>query len=89
MFVGYSVDSKAYRLINFATRKIKISHDVIFYEGAKMAGFESNVFQDNEKTIGSMEVNQNPSLLRDNIEVVFATNVQQSTSTFTLKKWID
>jgi hypothetical protein len=44
MFVGYSVDSKAYRLINFANRKIKISHDVTFYEGAKMAGFESNVF---------------------------------------------
>jgi hypothetical protein len=66
-------------LINFATRKIKISHDVIFDEGVKMASFESNVFQDNEKTIGSMEVNQNPtfySLLKDNIEFVFATNVQ-------------
>jgi hypothetical protein len=44
-------------LIDFATGKIKISHDVIFDESAKMIGFESNMSQDNEKIVGAMDVN--------------------------------
>jgi hypothetical protein len=32
MFVGYNVDSKACRLIDFTTRKLKVSRDVVFNE---------------------------------------------------------
>jgi len=83
MFVGYSANSKAYQLIDFSIGKIKISHDVIFDEGAKM----KNMFQDNEKIIGAMDVNQNPilySLLKDNIEITYVGNIQQFAPNFNL-----
>jgi hypothetical protein len=57
MFVGYSVNSKAYQLIEFATGNIKISHNVIFDKGAKMISFESNMSKNNEKIVGAMDVN--------------------------------
>jgi hypothetical protein len=87
MFVGYNANSKAYQLIDFATGKIKISHDVIFDEGAKITSFESNMFQDNEKIVGAMDVNRNPifySLLRDNIKIIYVGNIQQSVPNFNL-----
>ncbi len=87
MSIGYSENSKTYLLINCASRKIKIRHDVIFDEGAKMIGFESNMSQDNEKIIGAMEVNRNAilyNLLKDNIKITYVGNIQQSAPNFNL-----
>ncbi len=87
MSIGYSENSKTYLLINCASRKIKIRHDVIFDEGAKMTGFESNMSQDNEKIIGAMEVNRNAilyNLLKDNIKITYVGNIQQSAPNFNL-----
>jgi hypothetical protein len=52
-----------------------------------MKSFESNMSKDSEKIIGTMDVNWNPilySLLGDNIEIIYAGNVQQSTPNFNL-----
>jgi hypothetical protein len=52
-----------------------------------MKSFESNMSQDSEKIIGTMDVNRNPilyTLLGDNIEITYAGNVQQSTPNFNL-----
>jgi hypothetical protein len=39
MFVGYNINSKAYRLVDCAIRKIKLSHDVVFNEITPTMGF--------------------------------------------------
>jgi hypothetical protein len=72
MFVGYNIDSKAYRLVDYAIRKIKLSHDVVFNEITPTMGFKTSELQDNEKGIGVVEVNRNPmlySILENNGEV--------------------
>jgi hypothetical protein len=90
MFVGYNIDSKAYKLVDYAIRKIKLSRDVIFNEITPTMGFKTSALQDNEKGIGAVEVNQNPmlcSILENNGEAK-ATSDLPHISIFVLKEWV-
>lgn len=53
IFVGYSEESKAYRLLNPATSKIKISRDVIF------ENYVTSSYQENKSEIILKENNEN------------------------------
>lgn len=55
IFVGYSEESKAYRLLNTETNRVKSSRDVIFLDGIREKGKKSSKILHDEVTISRAE----------------------------------
>ena len=65
IFLGYSMESKAYRPINLTNKRIIISRDVIFDEGPSDIQEKILIHEDDEKDLLDLDLLRRPSTTMD------------------------